>query len=221
MLDAVVAEVYGLSIDELGWILRNCDQPRDRLRDDAFYRTLDPKGFWRVDKESDPELRHTVLSLVAFHDLKETIAAHGGDRDAGIEAFCKQNDGDGWMLPETLVLADYDLGHDARAREPQPVRARLGERFVSWQLEQSVEESWAECERHARNLLGEEGFARLQAELRRDYASAPIDPDRLAVDRPGTSGARRPGSQRRLFPGEPTLFGDEMEDPPSRTPKRR
>ena len=33
--------------------------------------------------------------------------------------------------------------------EPQPVRSRLGERFLPWQLEQSVEESWEECRRHA------------------------------------------------------------------------
>ena len=91
--------------------------------------------------------------------------AHGGNREAGIEAFCSQNDGDGWMLPETLRLDDLGLGHDGRAKEAQPVRSRLGERFLPWQLEQSVEDSWAECERHARNILGEAGFAQLQAEL--------------------------------------------------------
>ncbi|WP_437725319.1 hypothetical protein [Sorangium sp. So ce861] len=30
---------------------------------------------------------------------------------------------------------------DARARELQPVAARLGDRFLPWQLEQGVEES--------------------------------------------------------------------------------
>ncbi len=45
---------------------------------------------------------------------------------------------------------------------PQAVQERLGERFLPWRLSQSVEESWAECDRHARNILGEEGFARLQ-----------------------------------------------------------
>lgn len=67
----------------------------------------------------------------------------------GLEAFLAQNDGEGWMLPEALRLADYGLGHDDRAREPQPVAARLGPRFYDWQLEQGVEESWEECERHA------------------------------------------------------------------------
>ena len=38
------------------------------------------------------------------------------------EAFLAQNDGEGWMLPETLRLADYGLGHDERAQKnPQPV----------------------------------------------------------------------------------------------------
>ena len=56
------------------------------------------------------------------------------------------------MLPETLRLADYGLGHDDRAKEHQPVAARLGDRFLPWQLEGTPEESWEECERHAENL---------------------------------------------------------------------
>ncbi len=156
MLDALVAALYGLDRDDLAWILRDCDHPAARLSDKAFCRTLDPKGFWRVDKTQDPELRHTVLSLAAFDDLQHAIAA-AGSRDAGIQAFCDQHDGDGWMLPEALCLAELGLtrsvdvgAYDDRARRPQPVRARLGERFLDWQLAQSPEESWAECERHAR-----------------------------------------------------------------------
>jgi hypothetical protein len=61
-------------------------------------------------------------------------------------------DGEGCMLPETLRLADYDLGHDDRAKEPQPVASRLGPRCYDWQLEQGLEEYWEECERHAEIL---------------------------------------------------------------------
>lgn len=165
MLDAIVAALYGLDRDDFAWILKDCDHPAARLSDKAFCRRLDPKGFWRVDKAADPELRHTVLSLAAFDELQAAIAAAGGDepadrRDAGIQAFCDQHDGDGWMLPETLCLADLgltrtvDVGeYDDRARVPQPVRGRMGERFLDWQLAQTPEESWAECERHARAIM--------------------------------------------------------------------
>ena len=142
-VDALVVELYGLDQQDLACILRDCDYPAEILGVNDFTRLLDPKGFWRVDRQKDPELRHTVLTLAAFRDLQQAIAAHGGDRERGIEAFCTQNDGDGWMLPETLCLAELGLGHDDRAKEPQPVRDRLGPRFLPWQLEQSVEESWA------------------------------------------------------------------------------
>jgi hypothetical protein len=126
-------------------ILSECDEP-------AVGASGDSKGFWRVDKDMNPELRHTVLTLVAFADLAEKIRAAGGDREKGIEVFLNQNDGEGWMLPETLRLADYGLGHDDRAKQPQPVASRLGARFYDWQLAQTVEESWRECEIHGRNL---------------------------------------------------------------------
>lgn len=143
-----IAELYGLEIADFVWILKECDYPTAQVTDKTFARTLDPKGFWRVDKKKDPELRHTVLSLVAFQELKKI----------GLDAFLNLNDGEGWMLPQTLRLADYGLGHDDRAKEPQPVAARLGERYLPWQLAKTAEQSWAECERHAENLrqlLGE------------------------------------------------------------------
>jgi hypothetical protein len=112
----------------------------------------DSKGFWRVDKEKDPELRQTILTLVALADLEGKIRAAGDDRKRGIQAFLNQNDGDGWMLPETLTLAEYGLGRDGRAKRPQPVASRLGPRFYDWQLAQTAEESWRECEIHAKNL---------------------------------------------------------------------
>jgi len=160
ILDAVVAELYGLDVDDFAWILKECDYPKEQVNDKTFCRTLDPKGFWRVDKDKDPELRHTVLSLVAFHHLKEI----------GLSAFLNLNDGEGWMLPDTLRLADYGLGHDDRAKEPQPVTSRFTlsewdnhpavpnapinyrQRFYPWQLAKTPEQSWAECEKHAENL---------------------------------------------------------------------
>lgn len=52
------------------------------------------------------------------------------------------------MVPEFLRLADYDLGHDDRARECQSVSDALGPRFHDWQLKKSATESWEECARH-------------------------------------------------------------------------
>jgi len=75
------------------------------------------------------------------------------------------------MLPETLWLADYGLGHDDRAKEHQPVASRLGARFYDWQLAQSPEESWWECHLHARNLLGRSGYLKLLGEVLRDTPS--------------------------------------------------
>ena len=158
IIDAVFASLFGLANKNINALMEGCDHPAGELPD-----SLNQKGFWRIDKETVPELRQTILTLVAFRDLQAMIKTHSGDRDKGIDAFCNQNDGEGWMLPETLCLADLGLGHDERAKHPQPVRERLGQRFYDWQLEQSVEESWAECERHARNILGEAGFERLLA----------------------------------------------------------
>ncbi|WP_428266021.1 Eco57I restriction-modification methylase domain-containing protein [Haliangium sp.] len=142
ILDAVVAKLYGLDAGDFAWILRDCDHPVERVTDKPFSRTLDPKGFWRVDKARPPELRHSVLAQVAFHDLERL----------GLDAFLAQNDGEGWMLPETVRLSDYELGHDDRARAAQPVAPALGPRFLDWQLAQSAAESWDECARHAELL---------------------------------------------------------------------
>ena len=162
MCDAVVGCVLGLDMADLSAILRSCDHPRP---------TGDPKGFWRVDRYTDPELRHTVLTLVAFRDLESKIEAAGGDREKGIDAFLTQNHGEGWMLPETLRLSDYGLGHDERARQPQPVASRLGPRFYDWQLVQSAEESWRECHLHARNLLGAHEYALILVDLIERHAA--------------------------------------------------
>ncbi len=164
ILDAVVFAMYSLGQADVRWILRDCDLPGERTSH-SISLEKDPKGFWRVDKDKEPELRHTVLTLVAFHDLEEKIREHKCDRTAGIAAFLAQNHGEGWLLPETLRLADYDLGHDERAQHHQPVASRLGPRFFDWQLAQTVEESWRECHLHARNILGEAGYQQLLARI--------------------------------------------------------
>ena len=157
ILDATVAVMFGLNYSDLQRILEACDLPSEEIT----RRSLNPKGFWRLDRKKDPELRQTVLTLVAFRNLETKIDEAYGNRDAGIQSFFAQNEGEGWLLPETLRLADYGLGHDDRARSYQPVATRLGPRFYDWQLAQTTDESWWECHLHARNLLGASEYARL------------------------------------------------------------
>lgn len=165
LLDALNSKRFGNLGEDLAFLLKDCDLTVGAYSNREFLGRMDAKGFWRVDKDKDPELRHTVLTLVAFHDLEEKIRAVGGDSEKGIGAFLNQNDGEGWMLPETLRLADYGLGHDERAKQHQPVASCLGPRFYDWQLAQSAEESWRECHLHARNLLGEAGYQKLLADI--------------------------------------------------------
>ena len=136
--EALTASQFDFQWDELRIALDETDLPMPQLSGEQA-KTLNPKGFWRTDKDKEPELRHTVLSLIAFHNLLEK----------GLDAFLSQNNGEGWMIPETVRLADYGLGHDDRAKEHQPVASRLGPRFYDWQLNEDVERSWEECSLHA------------------------------------------------------------------------
>jgi hypothetical protein len=125
----------------------------------------------------------------------------------GLEAFLNQNNGEGWMLPTTLRLADYGLGHDDRALETQPVAARLGERFYPWQLEGTAEESWEECRRHAENLR------RIRAIDAPTPATAKSDHG--ATNREGVPAVNRDLLGERI---ETDLFGNES---PTRSRQRR
>ena len=111
------------------------------------------------------------------------------------------------MLPETLRLADYGLGHDERAEHPQPVASCLGPRFYDWQLVQTAKESWRECHLHARNLLGEYGYRHLLTELGGEGVPEEPLPHRYRL--------REPLSTAQPLPkvAEPTA--DHQSDTPS------
>jgi len=96
-----------------------------------------PRGFWRVDREAPLEHRLTTLTLEAF----KALLAIGPFR------FLEQNDGEGWMLPESLEIEG----------ESRPVRLALGERFAPWQLDIKPEESWKACKDHAQRLMAHAG----------------------------------------------------------------
>jgi hypothetical protein len=164
-IGAITYALWGLSTTDLPQLLAECDLPTAvSARRDAV-RNISSKGLWRVGRLQEPELRATVLSVPAMFNLEGKIRENGNDTWAGIRSFLAQNDGEGWMLPETLCLADYGFGHDERAKRPQPVASRLGPRFYDWQLAQNADDSWRECHLHARNLLGEAGYRQLLFEL--------------------------------------------------------
>ncbi len=151
VLDAIAAAVFGLSIDDMDHVLRECDHPLGGRHGGAS------TGFWRVDKDREPELRHTVLVQIAVRDLAKHTEAAGGSAVRGLAAFLGQNAGEGWHVPHEVRLADHGLGRDERARVPQPVAGRLGPRRLEWQRTQSQEEARRERVLHARNLLGNAG----------------------------------------------------------------
>jgi methylase of polypeptide subunit release factors len=205
IVDAVVAAKFGLGLDGFRHIARDCDIPLEALQRQETRRSLDPRGFWRVDRGLPPERRSTVLALIAFEDLHQHIDASEGDVDGGVCSFLAQNDGEGWVIPDTLRLADYALGRDERAQQHQPVASCLGPRFLDWQSNQSAMESWGECERHARAMLGDSAFERLRQEAE-DEADVTSDSS---------------GSTRSDVVGEKTQRGLFGELPVARRRRRR
>ncbi|HEY9676858.1 MAG TPA: N-6 DNA methylase [Drouetiella sp.] len=74
VLDALIADAYGLSFEDLSYILRGCDEVKPGGH-------LSTKGFWRVDKELEPQERQTVRTLRAYDELLSV----------GIEKFVSDN----------------------------------------------------------------------------------------------------------------------------------
>lgn len=70
VLDALVADLYQLDLDDLKWILRDCDRPKSSGRRARADEKLNARGFWRVDKNLPPADRQTILTLKEFESLK-------------------------------------------------------------------------------------------------------------------------------------------------------
>lgn len=88
--------------------------------------------------------------------------------------------------------------YDARARVLQPVEGRKEPRFLDRQLAQCVEESGAECERHASALL--------------EGASDPPFPPPLSAKRPPDASNRRLAGHARRSQSD-TLHTSGSERP--------
>ena len=165
IIDVIAAVAYGLDGNDLKRVLQDVDLPTESLARNN--PSLDPCGFWRVDRSLNPERRHTVLTLVALSELESARTTHG---TPPLSVFLTQNHGEGWLLPECLRLADYSLGKDDRAKRPQVLGRHLGPRFYDWQLVQSADEAREECHIHARNTLGADQYSRLLASLDRSIS---------------------------------------------------
>jgi len=59
MIEAIVAKQYGLSLEDLLFITKDCSYSIDSLRDSNLRRTLDQRGFWRIDSDLPAEFRLT------------------------------------------------------------------------------------------------------------------------------------------------------------------
>jgi hypothetical protein len=160
MSEAIVAHIYGLTEDQLRWVLRNCDHPKDQLSELAFRARLPAKGFWRTGVGSaehpwrqawscEPEFRLPNLALVAFIELDRLKRRHGGDLSAALAAFAPTRGNAGWRLPDRLRLRDYGLGQDHRADEAQELRPSLRREIAP---ESDAPASWSDCRRVAEEL---------------------------------------------------------------------
>jgi len=129
-LDAVVAELYGLSWGDMEYIVCGEGGNFETGPDES-----DPVGFWRVDKKHPWQFRHTYLTLVAFRELKHV----------GLEEFCRWS-----ALPPKWapILADSE---DIYLWRLPP------EAEAYWAEQQDYEwhprEGWSHCELHALNVL--------------------------------------------------------------------
>jgi hypothetical protein len=123
--DALNCYAFGLSVEDVRWVLRDCDHPVSSLQIRSFTQQLGSKLFWRVDRVAHPECRQTVLSLVAYHDLLKRLT-RGGAPEEVVREFAL-SPSERWQLPERLTLSDYGLGHDDRAMAPQLVRGQITE----------------------------------------------------------------------------------------------
>ena len=60
-----------------GLLLADCGHPAAALKSARLTRTLDPKGFWRVDRDLEPGQRRTTRTLFTFRRLMNLLEAGG------------------------------------------------------------------------------------------------------------------------------------------------
>ena len=172
-LDALVSVLLGLCQDDLRRISQDCDHDAPSARSG-----LDPKGFWRTDRELMPEQRRTVLAQIALSDIENAIRLSTETKADAVARFLAQNNGTGWLLPETLRLGDYGLGQRKRTDRPtgRPllVAASLGPLFHDWQLVQSAADTKLEFDIHAHPIHGGLTLDRDEGQTMRRSGQTPL-----------------------------------------------
>ncbi|CAN1494609.1 hypothetical protein MCEMIEM12_00294 [Burkholderiaceae bacterium] len=136
VIDAVVAHAYGLSVEDLRWLLKDCSHPTDFYRNRESRRQLDPKGFWRVDEDMPAPIRHTTLCLQAFIDLTDRIS-NGESIAEAVNAMTGLEPNQGWHLPNHAQEIFTAEGFNAEIEY----------------IKQTPAESWLEVERHRKQLF--------------------------------------------------------------------
>ena len=167
--DALNFYAFGLSLEDVRWVLRDCDHSLSSLQVRSFTQALGSKLFWRVDRDTHPECRQTVLSLVAYHDLLKRLSGTGAQEEV-VRKFAL-SPSERWRLPELLTLSEYGLGHDDRAKTPQRVRGLFAEVPESRPLSFSDWASYAQAT--AERLYGAAWLDALSQDGQPSVASSP------------------------------------------------
>ena len=136
IIDAVVAHAYGLSVEDLSWLLKDCSHPTEYYRNRESRRQLDPKGFWRVDEDMPVPIRHTTLCLQAFVALTDRIS-NGESIAEAVNAMTGMEPDQGWPLPIEAQEIFVAKSLDKEIEYPK----------------QTPDDSWLEVEYHRKQLF--------------------------------------------------------------------
>lgn len=140
------------------------------------YNVENLKSTWALTIHERLRIRSIIDAIVAnqfgisFEDMKTILH----DDISDLKGFWRvDKDKPKELRQTTLALQAFkrlkEVGIDEFIKEdwqlPPDVQEALGPRFYDWQLQGTPEESWAECEYHAKQMLGEEGFKKFMYEL--------------------------------------------------------
>jgi hypothetical protein len=135
VIDAVVAHAYGVTLEDVEWLLRDCFHPCEYYSNRSNRGGLDQKGFWRVDEHLPVSTRHTWLFLQAYKELKRVLDT-GLPPTEAVDKMVGKVPGEGWILPEESAASFCERGEDQRTagRDQTPL------------------ESWEEVMNHKKEL---------------------------------------------------------------------